>query len=122
MAGGGTRAIVLVGVAGGVVSGLLGVGGGIVLVPGLVAAASLAQRRAHATSLAAIVPIGLVGAIVYAVTEGAVDLALAGVLSAGAVVGAPLGVRALSRIPEPALRTLFVSLSLVLGARLLLGR
>lgn len=108
-----------VGLLGGVISGLLGVGGGIVIVPGLVFAAGMAQRRAHATSLAAIVPVSAVGAVVYAVTEGFVDLPLAVALAAGSVIGAPLGVRALGRIPEPALRLIFAGLSLALGVRLL---
>jgi uncharacterized membrane protein YfcA len=117
-----TRSIMAVGLAGGIVSGLLGVGGGIVMVPGLVMVASLGQRRAHGTSLAAIIPIGIVGAAVYAVTEGAVDAWLALVVAGGAVVGAPLGVRALSRVPEGGLRVLFALLMLGLGIRLLVGR
>lgn len=102
-------------------SGLLGVGGGILMVPGLVLLAGLAQRRAHATSLAAIVPVSAVGALVYAVGEGAVDLPLAVALSVGAVAGAPLGVRALGRVPEPALRLVFAGLSVALGLRLVLA-
>lgn len=109
-----------VGFAGGLTSGLLGVGGGIVMVPGLVLLAGLTQRRAHATSLAAIVPIGAVGAGLFAL-DGEVDLALAAALAAGSVVGAPLGVRALARLPEPALRLLFAATVLAAGARLLFG-
>lgn len=112
--------IPLIGLAGGVISGLLGVGGGLVVVPGLVFVVGMAQRRAHATSLAAIAPVAAVGAVVYAATEGAVDLGFAAVLSIGAMVGAPLGVRALARLPESALRVAFGLLSLVLGVRLLI--
>ncbi|HEX9711322.1 MAG TPA: TSUP family transporter [Actinomycetota bacterium] len=112
--------IPLIGMAGGLISGLLGVGGGLVIVPGLVFVARMAQRRAHATSLAAIVPVAAVGAVVYAATERAVDLRIAAVLTAGAIVGAPLGVRALARIPEPALRVAFAALSMALGIRLVL--
>jgi len=115
----GVWAIPVVGFAGGLFSGMLGVGGGIIMVPGLLLFTGLARRRAHATSLAAIVPVSAVGALVYAVTEGSVDVAIAAVLAAGAVVGAPLGVRALGRIPEPALRLIFVAVSLALGVRML---
>lgn len=114
-------AAVGVGFVGGVVSGLLGVGGGVVMVPGLVLAVGMAQRRAHATSLAAILPIGAIGAVVYAIDGGQVDLGFAALLAVGAVVGAPLGVRALARIPEGALRALFIIVALVAGGRLLLS-
>lgn len=110
-----------VGLVGGVASGVLGVGGGIVFVPGLVLVARIAQRRAHATSLAAILPVGIVGAAVYAIAEGSVDLGLAIAIAAGSVIGAPLGVRALGVIPEPALRLVFVAVLVASGARLLLS-
>jgi uncharacterized membrane protein YfcA len=52
----------LIGFAAGVSSGMLGVGGGIIFVPGLVFAMGLSQLSAEATSLLAIVPVALVGA------------------------------------------------------------
>lgn len=115
-----TRTVVGIGLVAGVSSGLLGVGGGIVMVPGLVLAAGFAQRRAHATSLAAIIPIAAVGAAVYMI-ERSVDYGIAPALALGSVVGAPLGVRALTRIPETALRVLFGAVALAAGIRLLLG-
>jgi uncharacterized membrane protein YfcA len=54
--------IVLIGFAAGVTSGMLGVGGGIVFVPGLVFALNLSQLSAEATSLLAIIPVAIVGA------------------------------------------------------------
>ncbi|MGN6797168.1 MAG: TSUP family transporter, partial [Gaiellaceae bacterium] len=56
---------IVIGLAGGVLSGLLGVGGGIVMVPLLVLWASYGQRDAHAMSLGAIIPISLAGVITY---------------------------------------------------------
>src|SRR3954453_16476677 len=53
---------VLIGFAAGVSSGMLGVGGGIIFVPGLVFALGLSQLSAEATSLLAIVPVAIVGA------------------------------------------------------------
>jgi uncharacterized membrane protein YfcA len=52
---------VLIGLAGGVLAGMLGVGGGVLFVPGLVAFLSLTQHQAEATSLLAIIPVALVG-------------------------------------------------------------
>ena len=54
--------IAVVGFAAGVTSGMLGVGGGIVFVPGLVFVLALSQLSAEATSLLAIVPVAIVGA------------------------------------------------------------
>ncbi len=54
---------VVIGFAAGTVAGLLGVGGGVLFVPGLVFFLSLTQHQAEATSLLAIVPVALVGAI-----------------------------------------------------------
>ncbi|HSZ68959.1 MAG TPA: sulfite exporter TauE/SafE family protein [Solirubrobacteraceae bacterium] len=53
---------IAIGLAAGVVAGLLGVGGGVLFVPGLVIFMSLTQHQAEATSLLAIVPVALVGA------------------------------------------------------------
>lgn len=53
---------IAIGLAAGVVAGLLGVGGGVLFVPGLVIFMSLTQHEAEATSLLAIVPVALVGA------------------------------------------------------------
>src|SRR2546423_1497927 len=53
---------IVMGAAGGVISGMLGVGGGILFVPALTLVLSLTQVRAEATSLLAIIPVALVGA------------------------------------------------------------
>jgi uncharacterized membrane protein YfcA len=60
-----TPKLALVGAVGGVTSGLLGVGGGILIVPLLVLWAGYSQRDAHAWSLGAIVPIAIAGLITY---------------------------------------------------------
>jgi uncharacterized protein len=96
----------VVGASAGALSGLFGVGGGIVIVPGLVLLVQMPQRRAVATSLAAIVPIALAGAAGYAL-EGAVDWPAAGLLVAGAAAGTFVGTHFLRRLPDRALRVIF---------------
>ena len=103
-------------VAGGL-SGLFGVGGGILIVPGLVLLLGMAQRRAHATSLASIVPIAVAGTAGYAVA-GAIAWLAAGLLAAGGALGAVLGTQALRRIPERALRITFAAFLLVAAGAL----
>jgi len=84
---------VAVGLIGGAIAGLLGVGGGVVFVPGLVIVLGLDQHHAEATSLLAIVPVAILGTIRQD-RYGNVDrhdALMLGVLSvAGAVAGVVL--------------------------------
>jgi uncharacterized membrane protein YfcA len=98
--------MLVIGVVGGAFSGLLGVGGGIAMVPLLVLWAGYGQRDAHATSLAAIIPIACVGVLTYGLA-GEVHYAAGAALAAGAVVGARLGTEALSRLSERRLKVSF---------------
>jgi hypothetical protein len=109
---------IAIGLAAGVASGLLGVGGGIVMVPLLTAFAGFAQHRAHATSLAAIVPIAAVGAATFAIA-GEIDYPVAGLLAVGSLVGAPLGARFMARSSEAALTTMFGALMIAVAVYLL---
>lgn len=111
--------VALVGVLAGLASGLFGVGGGLVIVPGLVMVAAFGQRLSHGTSLTAIVPIAVTGAIGYA-TAGEVDVAVGALVAAGALVGAPLGVAALARVPQGGLRTAFAVLLVLAAVRLVI--
>ncbi len=109
---------VVMGLAGGVVSGLLGVGGGILFVPALTLVLSLSQVKAEATSLLAIVPVALVGAA-RQYGYGNVRLrdgAVLGVLSAAGVVG---GSALANVVPQHALKLAFAGLMLLVAAQLL---
>jgi uncharacterized membrane protein YfcA len=109
-----------VGVAAGILSGLFGVGGGIIMVPLLVAWFTLDQRRASATSLLAIVPIATASAAGYARNDN-IDLAAGLLLLIGGVVGGQLGARMLPRTPIATLQLWFGILSLATAARLVFG-
>lgn len=109
-----------VGVAAGLLSGLFGVGGGVIMVPLLVAWFALDQRRASATSLLAIVPIAAASAAGYAAT-GSVDVTGGLLLAAGGVAGGLLGARLLPRTPIRTLQLWFGILSLATAVRLVLG-
>jgi uncharacterized membrane protein YfcA len=106
-----------VGLAAGVTSGLLGVGGGILFVPGLVFFLGLAQLHAEATSLVAIVPVALVGAWRQ---HGYGNVRLRD----GVVIGvlSPLGVLAgaalANTVPERVLKVAFAVVQLFFAYRL----
>lgn len=100
------RELVAIGVLGGLLSGLLGVGGGIIMVPLLVIWARYGQRDAHAASLGAIIPISIAGIATYGVA-GHIDIRAAAALIVGSVVGARLGAGLLARIDERHLKLVF---------------
>ena len=95
-----------IGMFGGVLSGLLGVGGGVIMVPLLVLWAGYRQRDAHALSLGAIIPISIAGAITFG-AAGKVRLVDAVALAIGAVAGARVGAGLLARIEERPLKLAF---------------
>ncbi|MQA72908.1 MAG: TSUP family transporter [Solirubrobacterales bacterium] len=105
----------VIGLTGGLFSGLLGIGGGTVMVPLLVLWAGCEQRVAHAMSLVAIIPISAAAVLVYG-GAGEVDPAAAVALSLGAVFGARLGASLLTRAPERVLKAAFGVFMLVAAA------
>ncbi|WP_053385042.1 sulfite exporter TauE/SafE family protein [Leucobacter celer] len=98
----------LLGATTGLLSGLFGIGGGVVLVPMLVMILGFQQRLAAGTSVAAILPAAVVGGIGYAV-QGNVDWLAALLLAAGIIFGAQLGSFLLSRVPTGFLRWMFMA-------------
>jgi uncharacterized protein len=102
--------------------GLLGVGGGFVMIPLLVLWAKLPQHQANGTSLLAIVPIAIVGALVYYFqgSRPQVDLGFALLVMFGSVIGAYLGARAMNRIPDAQLKLAVVVLMVAVGFKELL--
>lgn len=110
----------MVGLAGGLASGLLGVGGGIVMVPLLTLWLRIDRRTAHAVSLAAILPIAAVGSALF-IAEGQVELQMVALLAAGGVGGSILGVRLLDRISDHGLRWTFAAFAFIAGLRMVLS-
>lgn len=114
-------AAVSLGFAAGILSGMFGVGGGILFVPTLVIVLDLAQLSAQATSLAAMIPVVLVGAYRQS-SYGNVRWRAAfviGLTSAAGVVG---GTVLADALPEHVLRKLFAVLLLFVAAQLVWSR
>lgn len=110
---------IIIGLVAGFLSGLFGVGGGIIIVPALVIAAGFDQRLAAGTSLAAIVPTATVGVISYA-TTGNVNWIAAGILAIGSVVGAQIGSHLLSRLPKRVIQWSFIGFIVIVIVSLFL--
>lgn len=109
--------MVLIGVLAGLVAGVFGVGGGILIVPGLIWFGGYGQRLAHGTSLAAVVPLSAASLIPY-VVNGAVDWVVAAVLLGGSLLGAVAGTSLLHRVPVRVLSGGFCALLAATAVRL----
>ncbi len=110
-------ATVAIGLAAGVVAGLLGVGGGVLFVPGLVIFMDLTQHQAEATSLLAIVPVAIVGAVVQD-RYGNVRREDALRLGLFSVVGAAAGVALANALSGKALQVGFALFMLFVAGQL----
>ncbi len=108
-----------VGVVAGFLSGLFGVGGGILIVPALVLVLGFEQRLAHGTSLSAVLPISAAGLIGFAV-EGKVDWRAGVCLAVGAVAGALIGTSLLRRLDTRVLALGFAVLLVATAVRMVL--
>src|SRR4051794_6459301 len=109
--------IVLIGFVAGVTSGMLGVGGGIVFVPGLVFVLNLSQLSAEATSLLAIIPVAIVGAWRQR-AYGNVRLRAGLVLGALSPIGVVGGAELANVLPARALELSFAAVQLVFAVGL----
>ncbi len=106
--------MVMLGMTTGFMSGLFGIGGGILMVPGLLFLAKFDSRRAHATSLAAMMPMAISGLVTYVVND-TVDWPVVGWLSLGSVFGAFVGTALLTKLSRRTLAIAF-SVPLVIAA------
>jgi uncharacterized membrane protein YfcA len=117
-----TWEILLLGFAAGVVSGIIGIGGGILLIPGLIWLLGMSQRKAQGTSLAALLlPVGILAFWTY-YREGNADLRVGLLVAAGFAVGGLFGGFGAQHIPDLWLRRIFAITLITLGAKMLFTR
>ena len=109
--------IIVVGVLAGFLAGLFGIGGGILVVPGLVLVLGMNQRLAHGTSLAAVLPISIASLATYAVNDN-VDWTVALLLSIGSATGVLVGTAYLHVAKTRTLTVLFVVVLVASAVRL----
>ena len=113
---------IVLGLMVGVLSGIVGIGGGILIVPGLVYLFHMSQHKAQGTSLAALLaPIGALAFWEY-YKAGNVDLKAGLLIALGFLVGGYFGGLWAQHLPEVVLRRVFGTLLVIIGIRLLLGR
>ncbi len=113
------RALILMafGVGAGLLSGMFGLGGGIVIVPGLMFALKMDQRLAHGTSLAGVLPISMASILTYWAHDH-IDWGVTLWLTIGSVGGALIGARLLAVLPKRVLTLTFVAVLAIAGIRM----
>lgn len=99
--------LIMVGLAAGVLSGLVGVGGGIIIVPSLIYFLGYSQREAQGTSLGLLLlPIGILAVINY-YNKGLIDVKAVAVMTLAFVIGGWLGSKLAISISQDMLRKIF---------------
>jgi hypothetical protein len=109
--------LVVIGLAGGALSGFFGVGGGILLVPLIILFLATPRKVAHATSLGAIVALSFAGTLGFALS-GQVNWVVGITIGAGGIVGGALGAHYMNRLSPRTLRLIFAVVLIAAGVRM----
>ena len=111
--------ILIIGLAAGVLSGMVGVGGGIIVVPALVYFLAFSQQQAQGTSLGLLLlPAGIFAVINY-YKEGYVDYRVVGVLALGFILGSFFGSKIALSLPQETVKKVFAILMLIVSIKML---
>jgi uncharacterized protein len=111
--------VIIVGLFAGLLSGLVGVGGGIIIVPALVFFLGFSQKMAQGTSLGLIMlPVGILGVLNY-YKHGNVDFKVVGILAIGFVLGSFIGSKISLGLPEGKLKKIFAVLMILIAVKML---
>jgi uncharacterized membrane protein YfcA len=115
-------AYVILGIIAGVLSGLIGIGGGIIILPALVFLFGFSQHSAQGTTLALLVPpIGILAAWTY-YKQGYVDLKISGFICLGFLLGGLLGARFATGLSDIMLERIFAISLLLISLKMLFAR
>jgi uncharacterized membrane protein YfcA len=111
--------LITIGLAAGILSGLVGVGGGIIVVPALVFFLSFSQQQAQGTSLGLLLlPVGILAVINY-YNKGQIDIRVVGIMAAAFVIGGWLGSKWALSLPEITVKRIFAVILFYSGINML---
>ena len=111
--------LILIGVASGVLSGLVGVGGGIIIVPALVLIVGFTQKEAQGTSLGILLlPIGILGAIQY-YKQGYININYVIIISLGFIAGSFMGSKLALSLNDEKVKKIFAILMMLISIKIL---
>jgi uncharacterized membrane protein YfcA len=113
--------LVLIGLAAGFLGGMIGIGGGVLIVPALILLLGLSQHQSQGISLAMMIfPVGILGVINY-YKKGFVDFRYAGLLAVGFFVGSYIGSKFSLSLPQELVKKIFAVVMILLALKLLLS-
>ena len=99
--------ILLIGLLAGILSGLVGVGGGLIIVPSLIFFLGFTQHQAQGTSLGLLLlPVGILAVINY-YNKGNVDIKVVAIMSVAFIAGGYMGSKLALRLPEDTVKKIF---------------
>ncbi|MHC4110819.1 MAG: sulfite exporter TauE/SafE family protein [Planctomycetota bacterium] len=111
---------VLLGICAGVLSGLLGLGSGIILIPTLVLLCECKQKSAQGMALVVMIPMVMLGALRYWKNpQIEMDWAVVGLIILGALAGVLVGTELMSRLPVDILRKVFAAVLIIVAVKIL---
>ncbi len=112
--------LLILGLAAGMLSGLVGVGGGIIIVPGLIYLLGFSQKMAQGTSLGILLlPVGIL-AVWQFHKAGFVDVRAVGIVAIGFLIGGYFGSSITLALPQETVKKIFAVLLLLIGLKMLL--
>lgn len=112
--------LILIGIAAGFLGGMVGIGGGVIIVPALVLLLGITQHNAQGISLAMMLfPVGILGVINY-YKKGYVDFRYAGLIAAGFLIGSFLGSKFSLSLPQDTVKKIFAVIMIILAVRMLI--
>ena len=111
--------IILIGLVAGMLSGMVGVGGGIIIVPALVFFLGFSQHQAQGTSLGILLlPAGIFAVMNY-YKQGFIDVKVVAILFVGFVIGGFLGSKISLTLSEAAIKKIFAMVLVVIAGKML---
>jgi uncharacterized membrane protein YfcA len=111
--------LILIGIAAGFLGGMVGVGGGIIIVPALVILLGLSQHQSQGISLTMMLfPVGIFAVFNY-YKKGYVDFRIAGLLAIGFLIGGYLGSKFSLSLPQETVKKIFAVIMIILAVKML---
>ncbi len=111
--------LVVIGLVSGMLSGLIGIGGGIIIVPALVFFLAFSQKAAQGTSLGILLlPVGILGVLQY-YKQGHIDVGVVLIVSLGFLIGNYFGSKLALSLPEGTLKKIFAVFMILIAIKLL---
>jgi hypothetical protein len=111
--------LVLIGLAAGVLSGMIGIGGGIIIVPALVFVLGFTQKEAQGTSLGLLLlPVGILAVLNY-YKEGYIDIKVVAIMCVSFVLGGWLGSKLSLSLPQETVKKIFAVVLLLVAGKML---